>query len=100
MKDSIKITEPDFTNSIFLYIDQHYKQWVDFAAWHCKKAGTIPNLFPIMQEIESEILSLKTKVFARLISTSKGKFTDLDFFVLKRIKTKAYEKGITRSSGA
>jgi hypothetical protein len=29
--------EPDFTNSIFSYIDQHYKQWVDFAVWHCKR---------------------------------------------------------------
>lgn len=92
--------EPNFTNSIFSYIDQHYKRWVDFAAWHCKKAGTTQSLFQIMQDVESEILSLKTQVIASLISTVRGKYTDLDLFVLKRIKTKAYEKGIIGPSGA
>lgn len=95
----MELKEPYFTNSIFSYIDQHYKRWVDFAAWHCQKAGTTQGLFSIMQEVQSEILSLKAGTIARLMHTVSGNFTELDLFVLKRIKTEAYGKGITEPSG-
>jgi hypothetical protein len=86
----MKINEPDFTNSIFSYIDQHYKRWVDFAAWHCKKAGTIQSLFLIMQEVEREILSLKTGTIVRMMHTISGNFTELDLFALRAIKARVY----------
>lgn len=86
----MKIKEPDFTNSIFSYIDQHYKRWVDFAAWHCQKAGTIQSLFLIMQEVEREILSLKTGTIARMMHTVSGNFTELGFFALRVIKARIY----------
>lgn len=87
----MKIKEPDFTNSIFLYIDQHQKRWIDFAAWHCQKAGTTQSLFRIMCEVESEILSLKTGTIARLLNTLSGNFTELDLFVLRSIKARIYK---------
>lgn len=87
----MKIQEPEFTNSIFSYIDQHYKQWVDFAAWHCEKAGTDQSLFLIMKEVQSEILSLKNGTIARLMHTVSGNFTELDLFVLRSIKARIYE---------
>lgn len=83
--------EPEFTNSIFLYIDQHYKRWIDFAAWHCEKAGTTSNLFQIMQDVEKEILSLKTGTITRLMLPVSGNFTGLDLFVLRSIKARIYE---------
>ena len=81
-------TEP--SKACFSYIDQHYKQWVDFAVWHCKKAGKGVDLYKLMFNIQNEVLSLKTGTIARLMHTVSGDFTELDFLVLRSIKTRIY----------
>lgn len=85
------ITEPDFTNNIFLYIDEHYRRWMDFAAYHCSKAGKRADLYQLMSDIQNEVLSLKTVTIARLMHTASGNFTELDFFVLRLIRARIYE---------
>lgn len=87
----MKTKEPDFTNSIFTYIDQHYKYWMDFAAYHCSRAGKSIDLFQLMSETQNEVLSLKAKRIARLMFQVSGNFTRLDLFVLRSIKARIYE---------
>lgn len=86
----MKTQEPKFTNSIFSYFDEHYKRWIDFAAYHCSKAGKGADLYLLMSDIQNEVLSLKTGTIACLIHTVSGNFTELDFFVLRSIKARIY----------
>lgn len=83
--------ESEFTNSIFLYIDEHYKPWINFAAFHYSKVGKRADLHQLMSDIQNEVLSLKTGTIARLMHTVSGNFTELDFFVLRSIKVRIYE---------
>jgi len=80
----------EFTNSVFSYIDEHYKRWIDFAAYHCSKAGRRIDLFRLMSDIQNEVLSLKTKRIARLMFSMSGNYTRLDLFVLRSIKDRIY----------
>jgi hypothetical protein len=87
----MKTEEPEFTNSIFSYIDQHYKRWIDFAAWHYSKADKEADLYSLMSDIQNEVLSLKSKRIARLMLDVSGNYTRLDLFVLRSIKARIYE---------
>ena len=82
--------ESEFTNSIFSYINQHYKRWIDFAAYHCSKAGKRTDLYQLMADIQNEVLSLETKRITRLMFSVSGNYTRLDLFVLRSIKARIY----------
>lgn len=84
-------TKPDLTKRVFSYIEDHYKRWMDFAAYHCSRAGKGADLYQLMSDIQNEVLSLKTGTIARLIHTVSANFTELDFFVLRSIKVRIYE---------
>lgn len=86
----MELKEPEFTNSIYSYIDQHYRRWMDFAAYHCSRSGKVADLYRLMSDIQNEVLSLKTKRIARLMFSISGNYTRLDLFVLRSIKTRIY----------
>lgn len=91
MKNKCFTKEPDFTNALFSYIDQHYKRWTDFAAYHCSLAGKRTDLYQLISDTQNEVLCLKTGTIARLMHTVSGNLTELDFFVLRSIKARIYE---------
>jgi hypothetical protein len=86
----MNITEPELSRRVFTYIDEHYKRWMDFAAYHCSRVDKRTDLYQLMSDIQNEVLSLKTGTIARLMHTASGNFTELDFFVLRSIKARIY----------
>lgn len=86
--------EPELSKCVCSYIDEHYKRWIDFAAYHCSKTGKRTDLYQLMSDIQNEVLSLKTKRIARLMVSGSGNYTRLDLFVLRSIKARIHSPEI------
>jgi len=78
------------TPEINIYIEKRYSNWLDYSTYHCTHAGIADESIDVLNEV---IVALLQKCDCRLLSllnSKKGKYTELDFYVLRMIKLNIY----------
>ncbi len=86
MKIINKVSEPEFTFKVLKHIDKMHKRWIDFAAYHAKRTRANIDVYRLLEEVTSELISQGTNKLMRLINTPVEDRTELDIWVLRQIK--------------
>lgn len=68
------------------YINHRYNRWLDYAAYHCMLANLPDESGDVLNEVLYMLLKKEEASLDNLLKTKKGKYTELDFYVLKMIK--------------
>lgn len=71
------------------YITARYCRWLDYAAYLFPASGADGEPRDLLNEVLLMLLEKDAATLLTLVSTRKGIYTELDFFVLKMIKTNA-----------
>jgi hypothetical protein len=72
------------------YISNRYNRWFDYASFHCTQAGIADQANDILNEVMISLLEKEEKKINCLFHAKKGKYRELDFFVLRMIKLNVY----------
>lgn len=72
------------------YITARYHRWLDYAAYLFPASGADGEPLDLLNEVLCMLLEKDTTMLLNLVSTRKGIYTELDFFVLKMIRTNAF----------
>jgi hypothetical protein len=76
--------------SAIKYIGERYDRLLDYARYQSAQAG-IPELYiDLLNEVLLNVLQKDSKLLDKLYLKSKGKYNDLDFFILRMIKLNAH----------
>lgn len=76
------------TDEVKKYIEQRYDRWHDYAAYHCSCAGIPDESIDVLNEVLCNLLQRPREKIAGLLKKS-GKYTELDYYVLRMIKLNA-----------
>lgn len=71
------------------YIGKRYERWLDYAAYHCSHAAMDDEAVDVLNEVLAMLLEKYEKdplQIAKLYEKKKGKYRELDFFILQMIK--------------
>jgi len=68
------------------YIEKRYDRWLDYAMYHSSLAGMNDEACDVLNEVLVMLLQKDESVILRLLSSEKGKYTELDFYILQMIK--------------
>lgn len=71
------------------YITARYNRWLDFAAFQCNQAGLTSQAHDLLNEVLYMLLTKDSGELLRLATNRQGIYSEMDFFVLKMIKTNA-----------
>lgn len=72
------------------YISRAYSRWKDYASFQASQAGINDQGGDILNEVLLALLQKPTEQIEALLAKKKGKYTQLDFFVLRMIKLNAH----------
>lgn len=68
------------------YIEQRYDRWLDYSTYHCSQARMSGEEVDVLNEVLYMLLQKDSTVLDGLLSRKKGKYTELDFFILQMLK--------------
>lgn len=71
------------------YIEKRYYRWLDYAAYHCSYHGLKDEAVDVLNEVLVMLIekyNANEAYIMRLYESKKGKYRELDFFVLQMIK--------------
>ena len=68
------------------YIEKRYDRWLDYAKYHCSLAGMTDEAIDVLNEVMCMLLQKPPEHLSRLMEAKKGKYTELDFYILQMIK--------------
>jgi len=71
------------------YINTRYDRWLDYAKYHASLAGIGSEAIDILNEVMAMLLEKDSKFLQELYDKKKGRYRELDFFVLQMIKLNA-----------
>lgn len=71
------------------YITKRYRRWLDYSVYHCGLSGIPNEAEDVLNEVILQLLQKDSDMLDVLVKKRKGKYTELDFFVLKMIKLNA-----------
>ncbi|MGV8136474.1 MAG: hypothetical protein AB2L20_14795 [Mangrovibacterium sp.] len=74
------------TPEINTYIEKHYRRWLDYSEYHCSIAGMTGEAIDVLDEVILALLQKDEQKVIRMMTSRKGKYTELDFYVLRMIK--------------
>lgn len=72
------------------YISNRYERWLDYANFHCCKAGFEDQANDILNEVMISVLENDERKINCLFNAKKGQYRELDFFILRMIKLNVY----------
>lgn len=71
------------------YISERYERWLDYARYHCTHAGMEDEAIDVLNEVLAMLIEkcdTNESYMMNLYESKKGKYRELDFFVLQMIK--------------
>ncbi len=68
------------------YITARYDRWLDYSKYHCTLAGMPDEATDVLNEVLIMLLEKDADYLNRLYKAKKGRYRELDFFVLQMIK--------------
>lgn len=74
------------TETINRYINIRYDRWLDYSKYHCSLASMPDEAVDVLNEVLVMLLEKDSEYLHRLYKAKKGRFRELDFFVLRMIK--------------
>lgn len=86
MKVKITVSIEEVHNQVERYFKLHYSDWVDFASYHRNNAKVQIDIVDLLTRIEVKVQSLNPKKLLSLMYSKRNNYTQLDFFVLRKIK--------------
>ncbi len=75
--------ETDIINS---YITIRYDRWLDYSKYHCSLACMPDEAVDVLNEVLAMLLEKEPTYLLQLYEARKGRYRELDFFVLQMIK--------------
>ncbi len=81
--------EAQMNQEINNYIEKAYSRWLDYSKYHCSCAGIEDEAVDVLNEVLCDLLQKPDKKLMDLYARKSGKYTELDFFVLRMIKLNA-----------
>ncbi len=72
------------------YITDHYRDWLDHSEYHCSLAGMNGEAIDVLNEVLLSLLKKDESKLLKLLHAKSGKYTELDYFVLRMIKLNVY----------
>ncbi|MGV8136525.1 MAG: hypothetical protein AB2L20_15055 [Mangrovibacterium sp.] len=86
MKVKITVTPKELDKQVELHFARRYSRWVDYATFYNSKAVVKLDVIDLIFNIKMDILALRKENIASLLYSKRGKYTQLDFYVLNKIK--------------
>lgn len=74
------------TETINRYINIRYDRWLDYSKYHCSLASMPDEAVDVLNEVLVMLLEKDSEYLHRLYKAKKGRYRELDFFVLRMIK--------------
>lgn len=74
------------SEAINKYIEKRYKYWMDYALYHCTRAGIQDEATDVMNEVMAMLLEKGDDFIRGLYDKKDSKYRELDYFVLRMIK--------------
>lgn len=68
------------------YIEERYERWLDYSRYHCSLAGMADEEVDVLNEVLCMLLQKDPERLMQMFSAKKGKYTELDFYILQMIK--------------
>lgn len=81
----ISLTNTEINN----FITKRYCKWLDYAKYHCTKAGIPNKASDILNGVILSIFTKNENDVMRLIRAKSGQYCELDFYALRLIKLNA-----------
>lgn len=72
------------------FINKRYESWLDYATYHASRAGILELAGDLLQEVIIMLLEKDEAFLIELMEREKGEYREMDFYVLKLIKTNAH----------
>jgi hypothetical protein len=72
--------------TIKMYVAERYPRYMDYAQYHAGKAGIPDESGDVLNEVIISLFSKDFEYLAKLYSTRRNGYTDLDFFILQMLK--------------
>lgn len=72
------------------YIELRYPRWLDYACYHCVHAKMNNEATDVLNEVIISLLEKDEIKVLKMLNSHKGKYRELDFFVLRMIKLNVY----------
>lgn len=72
------------------FINSRYGAWMDYATYHASRAGISELAGDLLQEVIIMLLEKEESFLLELMEREKGEYREMDFYVLKLIKTNAH----------
>jgi len=67
------------------YVSSRYPRLLDYSAYHCSIAGMADEAADVLDEVILDLLQKDEQKVIRMMTSRKGKYTELDFYVLRMI---------------
>lgn len=71
------------------YITARYNRWLNYATYQCNMAGLTSQGYDLLNEVLYMLLIKDSNELLRLVTNRQGIYSEMDFFVLKMVKTNA-----------
>lgn len=68
------------------YVSSRYPRFLDYSKYHATRAGIADEYIDILNEVMISLFCKDFGYLAKLYSTKRNNYTDLDFFVLQMVK--------------
>lgn len=68
------------------YITARYDRWLDYSKYHCSLTGISDEATDVLNEVLVMLLEKEPSYLNRLYEAKKGRYRELDFFILQMIK--------------
>jgi len=68
------------------YIKKRYPRWLDYAEYHTSQAGLKGESVDVLNEVLLSLLNKDEECILNMLHSKKGKYCELDFFILRMIK--------------
>lgn len=69
------------------YVARRYNQWLDYARYHCRKAGRSDEAEDVLNEVLLSVLCKEESKLSGMIDRKSGEYTEFDWFVLRSLRT-------------
>lgn len=84
------------TTEINQYIQKRYKGLLDYATYHCSKAGIPDEASDVLDEVILSLLQMDENMLTKLFRSKKVQkgieYTQLDFYILRIIRLNCYSE--------
>lgn len=68
------------------YINKRYDRWLDYAKYHCEKAGIPDEAGDVLNEVLCMLLDKDKAYLDNLYNSIKGEYREIDYYILRMIR--------------